>query len=95
MDDDTILSSGLSVEELNLISLEEESIGFESSELASELLPEVTSQSEFWLVSIMAVLTMVILIHFFKQRVTVKSSDNDSALRAELIETENKDASAA
>ena len=42
----------------------------------------------------MAVLAMVTLIQFFKKRATVKSTDNDF-LRAELIDTENKDDSAA
>ena len=92
MEDDTILMSGLSSEEQNLISLKEESMGFESSELAALVQPKVTTQYEFWLVAIMAVLAMVTLIQFFKKRSNVKSADNMN--RFELIDSENKDTSA-
>ena len=83
------LLPALSAEELNLMALH-------GGELSSEMveIPEVTSQSEFCIIAIMAVLAMATLIEFFRRKASAKFSSDDF-LRAELIETENKDTSAA
>ena len=84
------LLPALSNEELNLISLHN---GELSSEMV-ELLPDVTSQSDFLIIVILAVLAIVTLMESLRRKASVKFSSDDF-LRAELIEIENKDASAA
>ena len=85
------LLPALSNEELNLMSLHD---GELNSEMVEQVLPEISSQSDFWLIAIMAVLAMITLMDFFRRRASAKFSSDDF-LRAELMETENKGTSAA
>ena len=57
-------------------------------------LPEVTSQSDFWLLAMLSVLAMVTLMQLYKRRATVKFSSDDF-LKAELIQSEKEESSPA
>ena len=50
---------------------------------------DMNSSSQFWMISILAILAMATLMYLYRRRATVKFNSDDF-IRAELIETGNK-----